>query len=760
LRRKLPLDLAAIAVIVGTLPLLFLPNLPSSLMWWSVFGTALCLLIIKQRWSSFLALFMLSFLWSTAVATDYVALINRYADKSLNITGRVQSVNIGDEINSKLIVTVEQVDGRVLSFHQRWDIVLYWSNNQSVFKAGQTWQFNVVTRAVHGLLNEGVFNRQRWAMAQRQMVTGIIKHATMVDSTNSFRQVFLDKTYQLIESMQHSNILLALAFGERTHISTEEKQLLLYSGIAHLMAISGLHISLAFMFGFLFGRLIQYVFSVRYIEPYFTCFIGWLVAIAYVWLSGANPPALRAGLALSLWLILHYFCYFYSHWKIWLFIIAALLLYEPFIILSDSAWLSCTAVAVLIFWFQWVPLPHQFNKKRWFWVKWIHLQLAMCLLLLPLQLLIFKGVSLSALLCNFLIIPIISFITVPIMLIALPLTEITSVSYYIWLGADYSLRIVFWLLKHLPLIWHDLPHYSLLMTIVIWLLFIIWRLELWRTAYLACSVLVYSLLYFSFYPPVSYQWRLDMLDVGHGLAIVIHNGQQAILYDTGNHWETGSIAEQVIMPFLRWHGLRLEGMIISHDDSDHAGGINALKARYPASWIRSPSESGELPCHKGQVWFWQNLKFEVLWPKERASRALNKDSCVIKVSDGIHSVLLTGDLEKGQELALVRANHLGLKADILQVPHHGSNSSSSGPFLRNVNPAIALNSISRFNPWRLPSTKIKKRYQDMAIKWYSTSQSGQVSILFFKDKFNIYQFREDLSYKWYNQWFGDISDKD
>lgn len=761
MRHSLSLDLATIAVILGMLPLLFLPNLFSLTIWWSVFGIASVLLLIKQRWSRFLALLLYGFLWSMIVAITYTDSVNDYSNKSLTIVGRVQSINIGDSINTKLIVNIEQMNEQVLPFYRQWNLVLYWSNHSSVIKAGQTWQFTVTTRPVHGLLNEGGFNRQRWAMAQRQMVTGSVRQSALLDSSISLRQHLLDKTYHVINAMSHSNIMLALAFGERSHISAEERRILLHSGIAHLMAISGLHISLAFLFGFLFGRLIQYVFSVRYIEPYFPCVIGWLVALSYVWLSGANPPALRAGLALSLWLIFRYFCYFYSHWKTGVFVVALLLLYDPFMVLSDSAWLSCFAVGVLIFWFQWVPLHPRFYQKRWFWVRWLHLQLAMCLLLLPLQFAIFNGVSLSSLLCNFLIVPIVSFITVPAILIALLLTKMTFFSYCFWLSADYSLRFVFWLLENLPLIWYDLPKNSLFIAIAIWLLLIIWRLAFWRTAFIACSALIYSLFYFSFYQPISYRWRLDMLDVGHGLAMVIHNGRQAILYDTGNHWETGSVAEQIIIPFLLWNRLTLEGMIISHDDNDHAGGVEILKQHYPESWIRRVSSGTDsLPCYKGLIWQWQHLQFEVLWPEKQVERAFNQDSCVVKVSDGTYSILLTGDLEKMQELALVRSERHKLKVDILQVPHHGSNTSSIGPFLRTVSPKIALNSISRFNPWRLPSIKVEKRYRDMAVKWYSTAETGQVSILFFNNKFDVYQFREDLSYKWYNQWFGDIPDKD
>lgn len=134
------------------------------------------------------------------------------------------------------------------------------------------------------------------------------------------------------------------------------------------------------------------------------------------------------------------------------------------------------------------------------------------------------------------------------------------------------------------------------------------------------------------------EWQVDMLDVGHGLAILIRRGGFAVLYDTGNRWEQGSIATAVIEPVLLADGgvRKLDGMILSHADSDHAGGGAAdVIARLQPEWKRSSDRrDGFMPCRRGgESWQWRQLDFRVLWPPRQVVRAANPHSCVIEISD-------------------------------------------------------------------------------------------------------------------------------
>lgn len=258
-----------------------------------------------------------------------------------------------------------------------------------------------------------------------------------------------------------------------------------------------------------------------------------------------------------------------------------------------------------------------------------------------------------------------------------------------------------------------------------------------------------------------YQWRMDMLDVGHGLAVVIERGGKATIFDTGVRWKTGSMASSVILPYLNWRGLELEHIIISHDHSDHTGGLAELLYVFPNAKVTAPfnpfKESKSIDfsfCTQGVQWQWQGLNFEVFWPKKLEKNAKNNDSCVIRINDGQHSLLLSGDVEAKGEYQLIEQFGHKLASTFLQVPHHGSKTSSTPPFLRKVKPSFAFASVSRYNEWHLPAQKIIKRYQKNNIIWRDTSVSGQLTVYFFDKKWKIRGYREEFMPRWYHQPFG------
>ncbi len=198
-----------------------------------------------------------------------------------------------------------------------------------------------------------------------------------------------------------------------------------------------------------------------------------------------------------------------------------------------------------------------------------------------------------------------------------------------------------------------------------------------------------------------------MLDVGQGLAMVVERQGKAILYDTGLAWPGGDSAQRLIIPWLRWHHLRPEGVILSHEHLDHAGGLASLQKAWPDVWVISPlHQAGHRPCFRGQRWRWQGLTFTAHWPPENYPAQGNNHSCVVKVDDGEQSVLLTGDIEAQAEQAMLSHYWRYLTSTLIQVPHHGSNTSSSLPLVQRVEGQIALDSAARYNAWRFPSAKV------------------------------------------------------
>jgi competence protein ComEC len=745
------------AVISGILPLLFIPALPTPLIWWLLAVVALLLALSGLNSAKLLSILLLSFLWGSICADQLSQKAEYYSGQSAYIQGQVLSANINAEGSRGVLFQIQAINGQHLSFSEQFQLPLYFPAAQqqiaSTMFAGQRWQGNIQFRAVHSRLNQGGFDRQRWAMANHQPLTGQVKSIALVDSSQSLRQRVISRITHQITQKATQDIILALAFGERGMMEQERRQIFLQTGTAHLMAISGLHISLAALFGWFVARGLQYFFPVKYLEPRFPLLVSWLIAAIYVWLSGMNPPALRAFLALSFWILLHWYGVNWTAWQVWLRIVAILLILDPLMVLSDSLWLSCLAVAGLIFWFQWVPLPRWIAPRFRSFARWLHLQIAMMILLIPMQCLIFHGISWTALFSNLVAVPIVSFISVPAILFGSIFSWLPAVSPLFWWITDQSLIFVMFLLEKLQYGWSAIPSQMIWLSFSGWLLVICWRLSLWHcglfTPWIALLLVLAPL-----WQKNTENWRIDMLDVGHGLAVAIRQGNQVILYDTGNRWRDGSMAEREILPFLRWHQLNLEGIILSHQDMDHIGGVKDLQKAFPDIWLRSSTIGQGDSCKQGDNWQWRSLTFTVLWPLDRVERAYNPDSCVIRISDGQHSVLLTGDLEKAQELTMIRMYGEKLQSDIMQTPHHGSKTSSSSLFIQTVSPKFTLTSAARYNPWHLPAKKIVQRYKDSGIEWISTSETGQSSILFYKDNYKLFTLREHFMPRWYHQWFG------
>ena len=765
MRRLFSLDLLAIIFSFGCLPLMFLPSLLCDYQWYViVLILVVIILIVPSKFQNYviiITVFSISFLWSVAYSKQYLTKIEPYIDKTIMVKAEVETINTQFSTSSTDPYPVKFAinDDSQPLLYPKVTISVYW-DQQIKPKAGQIWQLTLKTKVVHGYLNEGGFDSQRFAMANRNLLSAKLIQAELLEDNLSIRQLIADYTLPYIDLFIYQGILIALAFGDRSHMVDEHRIIMMQTGVAHLMAISGMHILLVFGLCCTLIKILTFFIPQRFIYFFIPIIIAWLVALFYAWLTGLNPPALRAMLALSIWIYLRFKNNQISAWQKLNRIIALLLLFDPLMILSESFWLSCYAVVSLIFLFDWLPLPKFLNnKKRWYWVRLLHLQFGLTLLLLPIQLVIFQGISLVSLLTNLIAIPVITLFTFPSIIFALlfSVSHCFHLALWCWFIANKSLELLFVSLDKLNFLWFDISADFYFLSILGWLAFVVVRTELWRRFWLTLLIILMILCTPLFKLQEDY-WRLDMLDVGHGLAIVIHNGTSAVLFDTGAKWEKSSAAERIILPFLRWHNLNLEGIIISHQHNDHIGGLDLLQSRYPNAWLMSSSSAldNHYQCLAGNTIVWNNLSVNVLWPTQLVKYAQNADSCVVQVTDGHFSVLLTGDLERNQEYQLVTKFRNELASTILQIPHHGSSTSSSYAFLNHVKPVKALISTSRYNPWRLPSDKVIARYKDLDIDYYITAKTGQISLIFDNQKWILKTMRSEIKPRWYHDWFGSL----
>ncbi|WP_241645558.1 DNA internalization-related competence protein ComEC/Rec2 [Rosenbergiella metrosideri] len=734
-------------LIAACLPLLFMAELLDT----SVIlgGVAVGVLLSRSRrlyWHC-LGISLLFFVYGQWVAQAMVTKITAYADRPL-----IADVEIAEHhrLTGRVKINLLNIDGQ-----WQFPTSAAWISQalDSEMCVGQRWRMTLVLRPVHSLLNEGGYDSQRNALAKETPFTGKVLNQQLMRRDCSLRHNLETLFLQQSAGSPWQGISRALVFGLRDHIPAEVNRLFRETGIGHLMAISGMHIGLLFFFTRRGLMLLLTLLPLRLMHNRLAESGGWLASALYCHLSGAQPSAMRAMLALTCWLLAKGCSVNLSSFHILTLCVAGLLAINPIIILSDSLWLSALAVLALLLWYQWFPLPPAYrHRKRYALIRLLHLQLGLMLLLLPVQVFFFHGASYRALTANLVAIPLVSLGILPLsflFLIPLPSLLIEGLGRI----QDGLYAILFHLLTPQSEGWHYLSD-GRFIAIAVWGGLTLWRLKGWRQYPLSVSAIILSIASTRLSSP-EILWRVDMLDVGHGLAVVISQQGEGIIYDTGNRWQMGDAGERVIIPWLIDQQITPIAALISHRHSDHSGGLASVEKVWPTLKVRTTYPyPGRLTCQRGDSWQWRRLTLRVLWPESALTAGQNNDSCVVSVSDGQYHLLLTGDIEKKAEQQLVAAEKGGEAVTWLQVPHHGSRTSSSPLFIRTFSPQVAIASVARYNAWRLPAKAVVQRYHHQGVKWLDTAQSGQLSIRVKRDGVEILQFRDQISPRWYHQWFG------
>ncbi len=432
--------------------------------------------------------------------------------------------------------------------------------------------------------------------------------------------------------------------------------------------------------------------------------------------------------------------------------LAVVLLFDPWAVLWAGFWLSFGAVALIFF---------AANETEPVLQQWLRVQWAITLGLAPAALFLFSQVSIVGPLANAVAIPVVSAIVTPLALIAAILPWDAPLAFAAWL-MQWLLHFLEWCAALPAALWqqHVPPLWSALLALagVLWLLAP--RGVPWRATGLALMLPAVAL------PPpapASGTAWITTLDVGQGLAVLVRTANHALLYDAGPAFGTeADSGERIIAPYLRATGIeRLDSMVVSHNDSDHSGGAASVLENFEVATLLSSLGAGHpllslaasaRPCAAGQAWTWDGVRFELLHPAGPDARAkkTNDLSCVLKVTAGERSMLLTGDIEAPAEAQLLQRDAGALRADVLLVPHHGSRTSSSEAFLAAVRPAAAVVPVGYRNRFRHPNAEVLERYQNAGIMVRRTDLEGAVMIYLQAGKFEIKSQRQEHPRYWHD----------
>lgn len=621
-------------------------------------------------------------------------------------------------------------------------------------RAGERWQMTVRLKAPHGGSNPHGFDFELWLWEQGLQASGYVragpKDPRPLRLTSSWwhpveraRQHVRDAIFERLagrdltgqgdDGTRLAGVVAALVVGDQNAIERADWDLFRATGVAHLMSISGLHVT---MFAWLAALLISWLWRrsarlcLAFPAPSAGLLGGVALAMFYAAFSGWGVPSQRTVWMLLVVGLLRLRGKRWPWPQVWLLAGAVVVAIDPWALLQPGFWLSFVAVGVLFASDPGVGSAAPagaWPRLRAMWRE----QWVITLALTPLTLLLFGQVSVVGLLANLLAIPWVTLLITPLAMLGVawaPLWDLAA-----W-GVR-ALAAYLQILAALPFATISIAQAPLWAGAagIVGGVLLAMRLP-WSTRLLGLPLLLPVLLWQASRPAQG-QFELLAADIGQGNAVIVQTANHVLVYDAGPRFSREADAgHRVLVPLLRALDVRLDTLVLSHRDADHTGGALAVLAMQPGAGLLSSIEDGhELQtvrqarrCEAGQSWHWDGVSFEVLHPRATdygGSAKSNALSCVLRISNGEQSALLVGDIEAAQEARLV-ADAAPLKADVLLVPHHGSKTSSSSAFLDAVQPRMALVQAGYRNRFGHPAAPVMARYDERHIRVVDSPHCG------------------------------------
>lgn len=640
--------------------------------------------------------------------------------------------------------------------------------------AGERWQLTVRLKQPHGTSNPHGFDFELWALENNVRAVGYVNNKAdnrlLTRLANGFnyriqhwRELVRDKFDATLSAAPYAGVLTALAIGDQSSIPQAQWQVFTRTGVNHLMSISGLHITMLAGLGFaltywLWRRSMW--LTLRLPARKAAALVGLLVALAYALLSGFAVPAQRTvymagAVAAALWLNRNF-----SPAQILSIALLGVLIPDPWSILSPGFWLSFGAVALILY------VTAYRLKPSHVLVEYGRVQWAMTIGLMPMLLALFQQVSLVSPIANAFAIPLVSLVVVPLTLLGAVLPPYLSMwGAPLWLAhtvMSWIMALLEWLNSLPQAVWtqHAPPPWSIAAGMLGAVVILLPR---GFPARWLGVVLMLPMFLNTPQTPEKDSLRLIIFDVGQGLAIAAQTRHHALLYDTGPDFSgSADSGNRILIPSLRALGIRkLDGLILTHDDSDHTGGAASIMQAMPIGWLASSLPDGhpllrsvvdKRRCIDGQNWQWDGVLFEILHPDKdsyaRTKISDNDRGCVLRISIANQHILLTADIEAASEAELLAKHPDKLSAVLLVVPHHGSKTSSTEKFISAVHPRYAVFTAGYRNRYGHPKQSIVQRYDDSGATLFRSDQDGAILVDMNANELRIERYRKTHQRYW------------
>lgn len=716
--------LGLFAIIVACLLLRWLPSLPNSVWLGVLLLCAPVLLFTRLYW---LGLGFLAFIWSCSQVQSALdqQLDSQWQGNTLWVEGTVVGLphfeQDGKHSLSRFLLTDNYSRRTVLPKL----IQVNWYQGPPV-KAGQRWRLALQLKGIQGLANPHLADKQQWLFAQGIGAVANVKTAQQLapaQGVGKWRDAFRQ---QLFRHLPADKSIAALIVGDGNQLSRERWQALIDTGTVHLMVISGQHIGivagLVYALIAWLGRRRFWPHSISWLLC--ACLSAWFAAFIYAWLAGFTVPVQRALLMLSVVLVWRVRSSHLNAWTPYLWALALVLLLDPLVVFLNGFWLSFAVVAVLI-----MVFSNRLGRPS-FWQFLVSAQWAAFIGLFPVLLALGLTVSPLSPLANMLAIPFVSFVLIPLSLLGAACLPVPSVAGWLLGLASWLMYWFFQVLQQLAQ-WQpawQAPALSALGLICVLFAAFICLLPRGLIPRYWALLLLLPLAFVQTEDIPHGQAKVTVLDVGQGLSVLVQTQQYSLLYDAGNRFMLMDMGAQVVVPVLSKLGIeRLDKVIISHADMDHVGGLASIQAKIPIDDLASgePDKVKHSKACPRRTWHWDGVEFNQ-W-QWRNARSANQKSCVLWLRTAQQSLLMTGDLDIQGEFQLMQ-DHPELTADWLVLGHHGSRTSTSGKFLRQLQVKGALISRGRYNQYQHPHTSVLQQLSAHNVQVFDSTLHGAITI--------------------------------
>jgi competence protein ComEC len=697
---------AGLALLLGVLMVQWFAVLPPR---WAVAALATCSVMLWWRWprARWIALLLLGVAWASwrgAAAWD-LRLPRALEGRDFVVIGQIVDLPLAGADSTRFAMRVEQasLDGRPLDLPGRLQVT--WYRDAPTLAPCSRWRLQLRLKRPRGMVNPGGADSERTALERRVAATGYVRDdpdnrllATPGACLDGLRARIAQGIAALVADPHDAALLQAFSVGDTRGLSQHDWEVARANGIPHLIAISGFHVGVAAVFGVALVRLLYLLWpalGLRWPRMQAQAAAALLTAGLYSALAGFGLPTVRTLLMIAVIALARCSRRGVGGAQSLALALVAILLADPLSVLAAGFWLSFIGVAFLM-----LCLTLRPRGWRGFLHELSAGQMVMTVALLPLTMWFFGEASLVGALSNLIAVPLVSFVIVPLALLGMLLLPCPLLAGPVLWLAGLLAHAQWWLLEQMA---HWPGAHWYLPEVQPWALLLATLGALWLFAPRGLPLRGLGLaLFLPLLWPVrpglpAGAFQAWVLDVGQGLSVVVRTEHHALVFDAGALYPSGfDLGESAVLPSLHALGItRLDLLMVSHADNDHAGGAPAVAAAFPAA-ARYAGEPERMPlpmqrCAAGQTWMWDSVRIRVLFPAsgDPPDSKRNDRSCVLLVEGPGGRLLLTGDISNRVEPRVAAALDDG-PPTVLLVPHHGSGSSSSADFIAAVHPQVAL----------------------------------------------------------------------